>query len=166
MEPPPSLFNDNPSRSIINQLPFHYNGDAATSLTGFPFDVASCTQEQSSFNEEPNVPSLSNSVIRITDCPWVFGLRSDWKSSVRIRKWLTSLMDGGANICITGNLNRLVNIIDIPPMPITVATSGDRTSLDDCFTKRGYIPLTLEDGTIYWQLCFYCANITKTIISP
>jgi hypothetical protein len=51
-------------------------------------------------------------------------------------------------------------------MPITVATSGDGNSLDDCCTKRGCIPLTLKDGTIYWQLCFYCANVTKTIISP
>jgi hypothetical protein len=75
-------------------------------------------------------------------------------------------MDGGANICVTGDLNQLVNIINIPPMLITVATSGDGNSLDDCCTKRGYIPLTLEDGTIYWQLCFYCANITETIISP
>ncbi len=128
--------------------------------------MASCAQEQSSFNEEPDVPSLSDSVIRITDPPRVFGLRSDGKSSVRIRKWLTSLMDGGENICITRDLNRLVNIINIPPMPITVASSGDGTSLNNCCTKHWYIPLTLEDGTIYWQLCFYCANITKTIISP
>ncbi len=75
-------------------------------------------------------------------------------------------MDGGANICVTRDLNRLVNIIDITPMPITVATSGDGTSLNNCCTKCGYVPLTLEDGTIYWQLCFYCANITATIISP
>jgi hypothetical protein len=92
-------------------------------------------------------------------------------------------MDGGVNICVTGDLNRRspcdwyrVRVAPlywrsdththIPPMLITVATSGDGNSLNDCCAKRGYIPLTLEDGTIYWQLCFYCANITKTIISP
>jgi hypothetical protein len=75
-------------------------------------------------------------------------------------------MDGGANICVTGDLNQLVNIIEIPPMPITIATSGDGNSLNNCCTKRGYIPLMLKDGTIYWQLCFYCAYVTKTIISP
>jgi hypothetical protein len=136
------------------------------SISNFALNVVSHAAAQSSFNEEPDVPSLSDSIIQITDRPWVFELRLDGKSSVRIRKWLQSLMDGGANICVTGDLTCLVNIIDIPPMPITVATSGDGTSLDDCCTKRGYIPLTLGDGTIYWQLCFYCANITKTIISP
>jgi hypothetical protein len=162
-EPPPPLINNNPSGSIINQLPFHHDGNTAMSLTGFPFDVASHAQAQSSFNEEPNVPSLTDSVIRITDRPWVFGLWLDGKSSVRIQKWLKSLMDSRANICVTGDLTPLVNIINIPPMPITVTTFGDGTSLNECCTKRGYIPLTLEDGTIYWHLCFYCANITKTI---
>jgi hypothetical protein len=123
-------------------------------------------QAQLSFNDKPVVPSLTDSVIRITDYPQVFGLRLDGKSSVCIQKWLKSLMDGEANICITGDFTWLVNIIDILPMPITVATSGEGTSLNDCCTKCGYIPLTLEDGTIYWQLCFYCANINKTIISP
>jgi hypothetical protein len=165
-EPPPPSINENPSGSIINKLSFHYNGTAATSITGFPFDVMSHAEAQLSFNEEPDMPSLSDSVIQITDRPRVFGLQLDGKSSVWIRKWLQSLMDGGANICVTRDLNRLVNIIEIPPMPIMVATSGDGNSLDDCCTKRGYIPLTLKDGTIYWQLCFYCANVTKTIISP
>jgi hypothetical protein len=58
-------------------------------------------------------------------------------------------MDGGAYICITGDLSLLLDLVDIPPMPITVAISGE-VSLDDCCTKRGYLPLTLPDGTIYW----------------
>jgi hypothetical protein len=51
-------------------------------------------------------------------------------------------------------------------MPILVAIAGEAISLDDCCTKRGYTPLTLEDGNIYWQLCYYCANVVETIISP
>jgi hypothetical protein len=74
-------------------------------------------------------------------------------------------MDDGANICITGDLSILLGIVDIPPMPITVATSGD-VSLEDCCTKCSYLPLTLLDGTIYWHLCYYCANVVETIISP
>jgi hypothetical protein len=49
-------------------------------------------------------------------------------------------------------------------MPITVAISGE-ASLDDCCTKCGYLLLALPDGMIYWQLCFYCANVVETIIS-
>jgi hypothetical protein len=51
-------------------------------------------------------------------------------------------------------------------MPITVATTGDDSTLDDCFTKRGFLPLSLPDGTIYWQLCFYCTHASEMIISP
>jgi len=47
-----------------------------------------------------------------------------------------------------------------------VATAGDTISSDDCCTKRGYIPLTLADGSLYWQVCYYCANVVETIISP
>jgi hypothetical protein len=74
-------------------------------------------------------------------------------------------MDGGANICVTGNLSSLVGIVDIPPMPITVALAGEDTSMDNCCTKRGYHPLILNKGSIYWQICFFCANVAETIIS-
>jgi hypothetical protein len=50
-------------------------------------------------------------------------------------------------------------------MPISVAIAGDAISSDDCCTKRGYTPLTLDNGTLYWQLCYYCPNVIKTIIS-
>jgi hypothetical protein len=40
------------------------------------------------------------------------------------------------------------------------------SSVDDCCTKRGFIPLALSDGTIHWQLCYYSANAVETIISP
>ena len=75
-------------------------------------------------------------------------------------------MDGGANICITGDVLNLVSVVDIPPMPIDVALAGSEISLDDCCTKRGFIPLQCSDGSVYWQLCFYCANAAETIISP
>jgi hypothetical protein len=74
-------------------------------------------------------------------------------------------MDGGANICVTGDLSSLVGVVGIPPMPITVAPAGNKTSMDSCCTKRGYHPLTLNNGSIYWQISFYCANVVETIIS-
>jgi len=77
-----------------------------------------------------------------------------------------SLMDGGANICITGLLDLLVDVEPIPPLPISVATTSGTFSLDDCCTKKGLIPLTLADGSIYYQPCYYCKNATETIISP
>jgi hypothetical protein len=75
-------------------------------------------------------------------------------------------MDGGANICVMGDLALLVGIVDIPPMAISVAIDGTDITENDCCTKRGYTPLTCKYGSIYWQLCFFCANVVKTIISP
>ncbi len=43
---------------------------------------------------------------------------------------------------------------------------GVPSSVDNKITKRGLLPLTLSDGTKYYQTCFYCANMVETIISP
>jgi hypothetical protein len=78
----------------------------------------------------------------------------------------SSMVDGGANICLTGTLSLLVEIVSIPPMPISVAVEGAGASIANCCTKRGLLPLQLEDGGVYFQPCYYCENAVKTIISP
>ena len=75
-------------------------------------------------------------------------------------------MDGGANICVTGLLELLADVESIPPLPISVATKTDKFSLDSCCTKKGLLPLTLDDGSLYYQPCYYCKNASETIISP
>jgi hypothetical protein len=96
--------------------------------------------------------------------PRVFGIKDDCHSLVQVNDW--SLMDAGANICLTDDLGILADAVNIPPLPITVALNGSGSSVDYCCTKRGYIPLDLSDGTIHWQLCYYSANAVNTIISP
>ena len=76
------------------------------------------------------------------------------------------MMDGGANICITGLLGLLVDVKPTLPLPISVATKTAKFSLDSCCTKKGLLPLTLDDGSIYYQPCHYCKNAIETIISP
>ena len=76
------------------------------------------------------------------------------------------LVDGGANICVTGVLDLLIEVVTIAPLPILVATKSGGKSLDDCCTKRGLLPLSLDDGSIYYQPCYYCKNAVETIISP
>ncbi len=53
----------------------------------------------------------------------------------------SSMVDGGANICLTGTLSLLVDTISIPPKPISVAVEGAGASIADCCTKRGLLPL-------------------------
>ena len=77
-----------------------------------------------------------------------------------------SMMNGGANIYVMGILNLLVDVEIIPLHSISGATKTHQLLIDNCCTKRGYLPLTLDDGSIYYQECFYCKNASETIISP
>jgi hypothetical protein len=43
---------------------------------------------------------------------------------------VAKLIDGGTNICVTGDLSTLVNVEEIPPMPISVAIAGNDISSD------------------------------------
>jgi hypothetical protein len=76
------------------------------------------------------------------------------------------MVDGAANICITGILSLLVDVVDITLMPISVAVEGNDTSIDNCCTKCDLLPLTLENGSVYYQTFYYYANAVETIISP
>ena len=115
-----------------------------------------------------------DSVTRVVGLPRVYGLKGDEGSYVKVMRTAgrldprdhPSLMDRGANICITGILGLLVDVEPIPPLPISVATTSGSFSMDDCCMKWGLIPLTLSDGSMYYQPCYYCKNATETIISP
>jgi hypothetical protein len=78
---------------------------------------------------------------------------------------LESLVDGGANICVTGDIALLNDLISIPPLPISVALHGEST-MDDCCTAHGRLPIQLDDGLVFWQQCYYSKNVIETIISP
>ena len=139
----------------------------------FPFDMPTDTPR--TICEESASHFLQmDSVTRVVGLPRVYGLKGNEGSYVKVMRAATpmdaidnpSLMDGGANICITGILSLLVDVESIPPLPILVATTSGSVSLDDCCTKKGLIPLTLLDGSVYYQPCYYCKNATETIISP
>ncbi len=125
--------------------------------------------------DHPCIPSKG--VQRIVGLPRIFGLHDTSGSYARVNRLVftattfdemthPSMMDGGANICVTGILGLLVDVSSMPPLPITVTTKSHQHSVDDCCTKRGYLPLILDDGSVYYQKCYYCANASETIISP
>ena len=117
----------------------------------------------------PQAPSILDSITHVVCSPRVCGVKSDDVSSVKILRVADStgnLIGGGSNVCITGDLHALLDVTYIPPIEISVALDGVPSSVDDNITKRGLLPLTLSDGTIYYQTCFYCANMVETIISP
>jgi hypothetical protein len=77
----------------------------------------------------PNIPSTMDSVTRIITSPRVCGLNGDARSRVQRASTgggqrFPSMVDGGANICLTGTLSFLVDTISISPTPISVAKKG------------------------------------------
>jgi hypothetical protein len=114
------------------------------------------------------LPSPLDSVIHMVRSPCVCGInRNDTTLETVMPTGVTCLLiDGGSNICVTGDLHFLVDLIDIPLVAISVALDGAPLSCDDTIAKQGLLPLTLSNGTIYYQPCYYCANMIETIISP
>ena len=113
-------------------------------------------------------PTSVISVAHVLGSPRVCGIDGADNITITIAPTNDScpLIDGGSNICITGDASLLVDTVDIPPVAISVALAGGPSSFDDTITKQGLLPLTLSDGTTYYQPCYFCANMVETIISP
>jgi hypothetical protein len=108
-------------------------------------------------------------VTHIVCSPRVCSVHSDIKLSITIghdTSLVNRMVDGGSNVCVTGDLGSLLDVVDIEPITILVALEGTPATYDDCITKRGLLPLSLSDGSLYYQPCFYCTNMVETIISP
>jgi hypothetical protein len=141
-----------------------------TTPLAFPFNYGSDQTLDELLADLPDSPSTMDSVTHIVGIPRVCGLSGDVSTTVTVkqtgvRNYLT-LVDMGANICIVGSLDSLVDMVVIPPLPISVVVHVAGVSLNDCCSHRGLLPLPMEDGTVYYQACFYCKNIVEIIISP
>ncbi len=117
------------------------------------------------------MPTMRNSVTRVTGRPRVCGLVADASSRIQVmllaaHQSISSMVDGGADSCLTNILSLLVDFVDIPLLPTSVVVKGSNVKMDHCCTKRGLLLLLLADGNVYYQTCFYCENAVETIISP
>jgi hypothetical protein len=116
----------------------------------------------------PDPPLLLDSITHVVCAPRVCGIQGN-RSYVRINELApksAKMVDGGSNVCVTGDLGLLLDVMDIDPFAVSVALEGAPSSYDDCITKQGLLLLTLADGTTYYQTCFYFTNMVKAIISP
>ncbi len=109
--------------------------------------------------------------MRVTGQPRVCGLVGDAHSTIQVmllaaHQGISSMVDGGANICLMNILSLLVDVVNIPPLPISVVIVDFEVKMDPCCTKCGLCPLLLADGSIYYQTCYYWESAVETIISP
>jgi hypothetical protein len=144
---------------------------SSTSAFDFPFDLTPAQALDGMMAELPDLPSILDSVTHVVGRLRICGLLGNTLSTVTVYPSGSNddmtLVDTGTNICITGLLQLLVDVVGIPPLPISVVVQhGAGVSLDDCCTHQGLLSLTMVDGSIYYQTCFYCKNIVETIVSP
>ncbi len=154
--PPPSCQDDFPPGSLAHDL-LHLTTPTVTYV-----------RREGAPTYPPLPPSLLDCITHLIGSPCVCGINDTDATLVTIVPTgdTCPLIDGSLNMCFTGDLHLLVNLIDIPPVAISVALDGPPSLCDDTIRKRGHLPLTLSDGTTYYQSCYYCANIVDTIISP
>jgi hypothetical protein len=98
--------------------------------------------------ELPPLPLLTDRVTHVVCSPHVYGLNGNSRSSIKLHT--DRMIDGGSNICVTGDLGSLLDVVDIKPITISVALEGSSTSYDDCIIKQGLLPMSLSDGTTYY----------------
>jgi hypothetical protein len=154
--PPPSCQDDFPPGSLAHDL-LHPTTPTVTYV-----------QREGAPAYPPLPPSPLDCVTHLIGSPRVCGINdTDATSVIIVPTGDTSLLiDGGSNVCVTGDLHLLVDLVNIPPVAISVALDGPPSSCDDTITKRGLLLLTLSNGTTYYQPCYYCANMVETLISP
>ncbi len=61
------------------------------------------------------------------------------------------LIDGGSNVCVVCKLHHMVDVVNIEPVPISVAQERVSSSFNDCIIACGLLPLTLSNGITYYQ---------------
>jgi hypothetical protein len=125
----------------------------------------------------PDMLTAMDSVIHVVGLPHVCGLSGNLSTSITIHtssannmplldtgaNICVTLVDMGANICVMGLFEALVDVVAIPPLPISVAVHGSGDSLDDSCTHRSLLPLPLEDDSVYYQMCYFCKRIVELL---
>ncbi len=151
-KPPPLESNPCPQGCLLDGL------TRSNSTTTIIIDLHANQGLNSTLAELPQLPSITNSVTHVVCSPRVCGIHGNARLSITICKvsnTTNQMIDGGSNVCITGDLGSLLDVVDIKLITILDALEGSPTSYNDCTTKQGLLPLLLSNGTTYYQTCFY-----------
>ena len=107
--------------------------------------------EANDFND--TLDALTNNLVVNVKC-MVRTLDLGHDTSTRVyrlfRKEDGSLIDTGANICMTNSTKGLVNVKSIDPIPVGVAVQSEQQSVATC-NQMGYLPMLREDGHYHYQ---------------
>ena len=132
-EPPPCVPPSFPPNSLFDLT------SRPISPTSVTIDLRANQELDSTLAQLPDLPSIMDSVTHVVCSPRVCGVHGD-SSSITLHKNMSKaqkMVDGGSNICVTGDIGLLLDIVDVEPYAISVAPEGAPSSYDDCITKQG-----------------------------
>ena len=104
-------------------------------------------------NLDDTLDNLTRNLVVNVKC-FVRTLDIGYNTSTRVyrlyRKEDGSLIDTGANICMTKSRKGLVNVKTIDPITVGVAVESEQQSVTTC-NQMGYLPMLREDGKYHYQ---------------
>jgi hypothetical protein len=111
----------------------------------------------------PSAPHRHDTVWRLVGLMRMCGLHEVAEGCVNLaqvkdsasRQCNPSLLDGGANICLTGVLDLLIDVETVAPVPISVATKGTHCPWMIVARRRASFPLR-------WMMAPFTTNLVST----
>ena len=76
------------------------------------------------------------------------------------------MADTGANVCMGPYTDALMDIHNIPPVPVELAVEADNAQDISYCKQMGYLPIPRLDDTIHLQPVLINEDATDFIISP
>ena len=136
------------------------NGDSKRQLE--PRELEHLLKKLRDLDEDFYEPPEDDSVVRMSELTQVTlghdtcGVKDSSKPSP------SAMAYGGANIILTAFEELLDEVETIAPIPLGVAVSGTPQFI----TRRGYLPITLDDGQVIRVTAFVHPSASDTILSP
>lgn len=89
---------------------------------------------------------FNNTIIPIHCAVRTIGLQADKTRLRHVTSERNVMTDSGANVCMTGDTNGLVNIRTIKPLALNLALADGQPTTHPPYTEMGYLPTTRTDG--------------------
>ena len=115
-EPPPCVPPSFPPNSLFDLT------SRPISPTSVTIDLRANQELDSTLAQLPDLPSIMDSVTHVVCSPRVCGVHGD-SSSIKLHNNMLKaqkMVDGGSNVCVTGDIGLLLDVIDVEPFAISI----------------------------------------------
>ena len=131
-----------------------------------PFEQFTPTTTSTTATDNLNPVEVTSLIATFVSELRVLGLHKDQPGLVTCTVSIQgeSVADSGSNVCLTNNEHMLIDVVDILPDHVGLAVKDDTLNRSSC-SRKGYLPMLLDDGTIHHQIFLVHDQASDTIIS-